>query len=289
MATSKGRAVRIAEKLGTRYKEGVSASPSSPPPQPWPPERPKYVAPLPPVHFPESAEVPESQLHLELRTLLYLLLKDYLGQAAAVGSDQFIYYDASDPRRVVAPDVYVRLQPQTSKVKAWKVWERGAPELAIELVSDSDESAEAWERKLAHYRAIGVSELVRFDAQDTRSDTSRRLRVWNRVGETLQERLLEGEEAASLVLEGVTWVAAPGDGNDVTLRLRTADGVLVPTLNEARKAEAQARKAEEQARKAEEQARKAEEQARKAEEQARKAAEARIRELEALLKRQAGH
>lgn len=38
--------------------------------------RARYLEPPRPLVFPEFAEVPESQLHLDLRTLLYLLLSD---------------------------------------------------------------------------------------------------------------------------------------------------------------------------------------------------------------------
>lgn len=49
-------------------------------------ERPRYIAPVAPVVFPESAEVPETQLHLDLRTLLYHLLQDFFEASVTVGS-----------------------------------------------------------------------------------------------------------------------------------------------------------------------------------------------------------
>ena len=109
------------------YTEDVARPAISPPDE----ERPRYLAPPAPLVFPEEAEVPESQLHFELRVLLYHLLRDHLGLAVTVGSDQFIYYDAGDPDRCVAPDVYVRLTPPTDKIRSWKTWERGAPDIAI--------------------------------------------------------------------------------------------------------------------------------------------------------------
>lgn len=66
--------------------------------------------------FPVEEQVPETELHLELRVLLYHLLKDYLGASATVGSDQFIYYDASNPAQVLAPDVYVCTRPQEGRL-----------------------------------------------------------------------------------------------------------------------------------------------------------------------------
>lgn len=205
-----------------------------------PEERPRYLAAASPLHFPESAEMPESELHLELRTLLYQLLKDYLGQGATVGSDQFVYYDASNPKKVLAPDVYVQLRPPTEKIKSWKVWERGAPDVAIEIQSDSDSQELKWTEKLQRYAALGVTELVCFSPEAPVS-----LRVWDRVQGRLQERAVEGERAASLVLE-LAWVVAPADGNRVTLRVEQPSGELFPTRLEARRAaEARVRELEE--------------------------------------------
>lgn len=87
----------------------------------------------------------------KLRTLLYQLLKDYLGSGATVGSDPCVYY-ASDPRKAVAPDVYVQLRAPIGKLESWKVWERGAPDVAVEILSDSDASELAWAKKTPSLR-----------------------------------------------------------------------------------------------------------------------------------------
>ena len=101
--------------------------------------------------------MPESELHLELRTLLYQLLKDYLGDGATVGSDQFVYYDASDPKKVVAPDVYVQLRPPTSKITSWKVWERGAPDIAVEIFSPTNQRRRGdFQRRVRDWLDAGV-------------------------------------------------------------------------------------------------------------------------------------
>jgi hypothetical protein len=60
---------------------------------------PRYLEAPTPIVFPEEAEVPETQAHFELRMLLYQLLRDHLGLEATIGSDQFVYYDAADPKR----------------------------------------------------------------------------------------------------------------------------------------------------------------------------------------------
>ncbi len=61
-----------------------------------------------PLVFPTDATVPESTEHFELRTALYLVLCRVFAAKAWIGSDQFVYFDATDPARSVAPDVFVR-------------------------------------------------------------------------------------------------------------------------------------------------------------------------------------
>ncbi len=203
-------------------------------------ERPRYIERPVPVVFPESAEVPETQLHLDLRTLLYHLLQSFLGEQASVGSEQFVYFDAADPSVCLAPDVFVALVPSKERIRTWKVWERGAPVVAVEVTSNSDASELAWRDKLMRYQRLGVSELIRFDVDDER----RPLRVWDRVDGALTERELARSRAASLVLQ-LDWVVAPADGMPRALRIEHR-GELVKTEKEARQAEAEARRVAEQ-------------------------------------------
>jgi Uma2 family endonuclease len=214
----------------------------------------RYLGPSQPRHFPESEEVPETQLHLDLRTLLYLQLTEYLGERYTVGSNQFVYYDASNPKRCLAPDVYIKCTPRGEPVRSWKIWERGAPDVAVEIISDSDSILSDWDVKLSQYHTLGIRELLRLDLV---TDTAPRLRVWNRVDGGLQERDIEGETAPSLVLN-LTWTIAAAQHLPAALRIAQPEDptALVPTAEEARKIEAEARKI----------------------------AEARVAELEALLK-----
>lgn len=223
-------------------------------------ERPRYLEPPRPIVFPEEAKVPESQLHFELRTLLYQLLCDYLGLESTVGSDQFVYFDAADPAQSVAPDVYVRLEPRGEPIRSWKTWERGAPEVAVEIVSDSDAPQKPWLEKLNAYRRLGVRELVRFDP---RTEGTQRLRIWDRVEGALVERELCGQHIPSSVL-ALHWAVAAADEHTIALRIADEHHALFPTRLEARKAEAEERKAEVEA---------------------RQIAEARVRDLEAELDR----
>jgi hypothetical protein len=207
--------------------------------------RARYVRAPRALHFPESAQVPESKRHLELRTLLYQIVKYSYASSSSIGCDQFVYFDASDPARCVAPDLFVRTGVPDTAFGSWKVWERGTPHLAVEIISQSDASWASWNEKLARYHALGVDELVRFDPS---APAGSQLRVWDRVDEDLVERVAEGDVAPCEVL-GLWWVVCPAPGLEAALRLaQDREGTqMLPTESEA---EAKARQAADAARQA---------------------------------------
>lgn len=180
--------------------------------------------------------MPETKRHLELRTLLYTILKHSFGSVAHIGSEQFVYYRAADPRRCVAPDAFVRRGGPDSPFDTWKTWERGAPELCVEIASTSDERG--WDDKLSAYHDMGVLELVLFDAD---AEPGSRLRVWDRVEEDLVERVVEADRSRSTVLQ-CTWVVRAIEAYPAALRLEDDHGEPLPTPTEA---EARARDAAE--------------------------------------------
>jgi Uma2 family endonuclease len=228
----------------------------------------RYVRAPRPLHFPEFEEVGESKLHLELCTLLYQVLSLAFADHASIGCDQFVYWDASDPRASLAPDAFVRLGQPDENFRSWKVWERGAPQVAVEIISHSDERDRDWDAKLEKYARLGVLELVRFEPEAPQPS----LRVWDRVENDLVEREHVARSAKSRVLPGY-WVVVTDPEHGAALRLSHDETgtVLFPTPAEA---EAEGRRAEAEAR--------------KAEVEARQTLEARVRELEAELAKRQG-
>src|SRR5260221_7290497 len=100
--------------------------------------------------------------------------------------------------------------------ESWKVWEKGAPEIAIEVLSPSDSPETLpFAEKLARYHAVGVRELFAFDVD---GDPGKRLRAWDRIDGVLAERIVEGERTPCLALE-MWFVLAPGNDQPVALRL----------------------------------------------------------------------
>lgn len=52
-----------------------------------------------PLVFAVEADMPESRRHLMLRTFLFTTFERAFGGGAAIGSEQFLYFRASDPRK----------------------------------------------------------------------------------------------------------------------------------------------------------------------------------------------
>ena len=244
------------------------------------------------VHFPDSAEMPEGTWHFELRSIVYDFLTLAFGDVAAIGSDQFVYWDPTNPRVCLAPDAFVCLGAKDEHFGSWKVWERGVPQVAVEIIS-ATESDLSWDEKLARYRKLGVSELVWFDPEIPEHP----LRIWDFVGDDLLERRLFKPLAQSRHLGGY-WLPVEDASGGLTLRFsRDPQGLLLlPTSAEhnaqlfqaeaeARRAEAEAHRLEAEAHRAEAEARRVAEHALRLEAEARRAAEQRIAELEAELER----
>jgi hypothetical protein len=200
----------------------------------------RYLRAPVPVHFPVQEIVPEGGVHLELRTALFLLLRAEFAGRAFVGSDQFLYWDAVNPAQCVAPDVMVRLGAPDAPVACWKVWEGGAPHVAVEIVSPTDTSDRNWSAKLERYRRSGVQELVRFDPEDAEHP----LGLWDRVEHDLVERDVGSEAAhASAALE-LYWCVTPDTrlGRKLGLSLDANGTEPILTLEERRAKAAEAQR-----------------------------------------------
>jgi hypothetical protein len=162
---------------------------------------------------------------------LHEILLAAVGPSGSVGCDQFVYFDAGNPRKCLAPDGFVKLGVPQEMFETWRVWEKGAPELAIEILSPSDTKEPlTWPEKLERYLSAGVLELVVFDVD---AEEGSRLEVWDRIDDELLPRIVSEERTPCLTLGG-TFVVAPANDQPAALRLaRDAGGVdLVQTAQE---------------------------------------------------------
>ena len=184
-----------------------------------------------PLHFPSEEEVPEGVVHFKLRAQLFASLEALLGTGSLVSSDQFVYWDPTDPGQKLAPDIGIRVGTPRSLIKSWKTWELGAPHVGVEIVSASDESPRELEKKLERYRRAGILEVVRFDPEDS----ERPLRIWDLLEGDLVGRDLAGPDALLCDALGLYWCIRLDAELGPSLRLARdpAGGDLVLTPVEA--------------------------------------------------------
>lgn len=181
---------------------------------------------------------------------LYRILQEAVGSGHTVAGDAFVYWNAADPRRCLAPDGFVKLGgPPAITFESYKTWELGTPELAIEITSPSD-TPERWtfQEKLGRYHELGVAELISFQAD---APVGARLRAWDRLEGDLVERVVENERTPCLTL-GMTFVIAPLPDAAAGLRLATDEEgealVLLPEERATREREELAARGAEAAR-----------------------------------------
>jgi Uma2 family endonuclease len=182
----------------------------------------RYVRPVRPVDFPASDpewEMGESKKHQLLCDLLKQILAVASGAGSSVGCDQFIYFDASNPKRKCAPDAFVKLDVPDEAFETWKIWEKGTPELCVEVLSPSDAEKLTLEEKLARFHAMGVAEVVAFDVE---APAGRRIRAWDLVDGDLVERIVESESTPCRTL-GLWFVIAPCAVPVIDAALRLAE------------------------------------------------------------------
>ncbi len=248
-----------------------------------------------PTIYPEEERVGEEMLQRWIVELLRPLLERWLNQreVAFVGADQFVYYKQYDATQRYAPDVYVipGVAPAT-RVRSWKVWERGlAPSFALEVASRD------WEKDYAETpercRECGIGEVVVFDPGFATRPGGRGFRWQVFRGATRHGlRRIEATNDDRVRSRALgCWLVAVGSGDAVRVRLGVGPrgGQLVPTEAEqeraAKEAERAAKEAERAAKEAERAAKEQERAAKEAERAAKEAALAQVEQLKAELAR----
>ena len=194
-----------------------------------------------PVEFPSTDaewDMPEGERHARLCEIIYQLLRAAAGDSASVGADQFVYFDAADPKRKCAPDAFVKRGPVRHNFPSWKTWEFGTPELCIEILSPSEtQEVLSLEQKLERFRAMGVAEVLVYDAD---AQPGAALRAWDLVDGDLRERAVEHDATPCHTL-GLWFVIAPCQEEAQARALRLASDrdtrELVTTVHEARERE----------------------------------------------------
>lgn len=194
-----------------------------------------------PTLYPVTEKVGEELLQRLILEVLRPLVERWLreqGRTALVGADQFIYWEQFNPRKALAPDVYVLdgVDPDTP-VTAWKVWETGVvPSFCFESVSA--DRLKDYEEAPKRYAELGVEELVLFDPHAEESGSRVRWQVYRRSGtELLRVEESDADRVRSDVLG--CWLRQVGEGAVARVRLAVGEdgSELLPTDEERARAE----------------------------------------------------
>ena len=245
--------------------------------------------------YPSSDGLPlaenEWQLEAILDAISVLRVRYRSRPDVYVVGDLLIYYEEDNPRRSVAPDVFVVFGAPKHKRNVYKLWEEPkAPDFVLEVASKNT-WREDLDRKHALYAELGVREYWLFDPKDEYFDPPLQ-------GLVLREGVYRPLPA--LMDNGARTIRSDVLGLDLRHErgeLRFWDpvtGQYLRNLARATKERDEAAKERDEARKERDEATRARDEATRAlarekavrarEESARLAAEARIAELEARLR-----
>lgn len=119
------------------------------------------------VYYPESDGKPvaETEIHVDELLTARFVLKEHFRDVddVYVSGNMLLYFLEGDPRKSVAPDVFVVRGVPNRKRRVFKVWEEGhAPCFVLEVTSDSTRS-EDLRKKKDLYESLGVEEYFLFD------------------------------------------------------------------------------------------------------------------------------
>jgi Uma2 family endonuclease len=177
----------------------------------------------------------ESARHKAQMDLLIDALIPWLSQRedGFVGGNMFVYYSLAQVRNkdFKGPDFFVVLGVPKGERKSWVVWEEEkAPDVVIELLSDSTAAADKNEKKLIYQNQMRVPEYFWYDPFNPDD--------W--AGFSIQQRVYQPlvvNERDQLVSESLGLALQRWQGNykgiDATwLRWATLAGELLPTPEE---------------------------------------------------------
>ena len=150
-----------------------------------------------------------------------------------VGGNMFVYYSLAQVRNrdFKGPDFFAVLGVPKGERRSWVVWEEGkAPDVVIELLSESTAAADKNEKKLIYQNQMRVPEYFWYDPfnPDEWAGFSIQQRVYQPL--LLNERNQLISQSLGLGLQ--RWQGTYKDINAIWLRWATLAGELLPTPEE---------------------------------------------------------
>ena len=208
----------------------------------------------------------ETQRHKLQMDMLIDTLSPWLAMRndGYVGGNMFVYFSLAQIRTqdFRGPDFFAVLGVPKKERLSWVVWEEGkAPDVVIELLSESTAARDKNEKKLIYQNQMRVPEYFWFDPfnPDDWAGFSMQHGVYQTIAVNTQNQLV----SQSLGLALTRWQGIYKGIEAVWLRWVTMEGELLPTSEdiaeqEKRRAELERRRAEQQRQRAEQQRQRAE-------------------------------
>ena len=202
--------------------------------------------PAKPIHYRTSDRKPmaETDVHRQCMVDAIETLEDYFAAdpEVYVSGDLLLYYDEGNPRRSVAPDVFVVRGVAKGQREIYKLWEEGVPPVWVLEVTSRSTRREDVRTKRDLYARLGVAEYFLFDPL---GDYLRPALRGYLLGAGGYEPIAPGLDGG-LVSDQLGLRVLVRDG---ALRFGSGDGrAVLPTRAEARRAAEAARRDAEAAR-----------------------------------------
>ncbi len=128
----------------------------------------KKIRSAPTVAYPESDGKPmaETEAHRDLMIDFILILKDYFEnqEDVCVSGNMLMYYEEGNPKKVVAPDVFVTFGVEKKQRRTYRTWEEGhTPDFVLEVASPSTFKKDIGQKKDIYASVLAVKEYYIYD------------------------------------------------------------------------------------------------------------------------------
>ena len=121
----------------------------------------------PTIFYPESDGKPmaETEIHRDLMIHFIQTLQDYfLNEDVCVSGNMFMYYVEGDPKRSVAPDVFVVCGIEKKQRRIYRIWEEGRPpDFILEVASPNTFTDDIGPKKDLYESVLKVKEYFIYD------------------------------------------------------------------------------------------------------------------------------
>ena len=152
------------------------------------------------IEYPESDGQPmaETDLHRNwMFWLIELLQSFFAGQQVYVSGNLLVYYVEGNPKKSVAPDVFVVKNVEPHARRVFKLWEEGVVPCFVLETTSRKTGREDLGRKMKLYARLGVREYFLFDPEQDFFEPA--LRAYRLVGRRYMP--LEMDETQGILSE----------------------------------------------------------------------------------------